>query len=60
MLCSFVESNDDKSEESVHSFYHVASTSDNFSSLYHRDLPFLLDISTRMSEYNLALDIGKT
>ena len=60
MLCSSVESNDEHSDASCANFYHIASASDKYSSLYHRDLPFLLDISIKMAEYNLALDIGET
>ena len=60
MLCSSVESNDEHSDASSANFYHIASASDEHSSLFHRDLPFLLDISIKMAEYNLALDIGET
>ena len=60
MLCSSVESNDEHSDASCANFYHIASASDKYSSLYHRDLPFLLDISIKIAEYNLALDIGET
>jgi hypothetical protein len=59
MLSSSVESHDEKSEDSIASFHQIASASNEFSSLYHRDLPFLLDISIRMLQYELALEIGK-
>ncbi|KAL7511838.1 hypothetical protein ACHAXN_008783 [Cyclotella atomus] len=59
MLCSSVESHDKKSEDSIACFLQIASASDEYSSLYHRDLPFLLDISIKMSQYNLALEIAK-
>lgn len=39
-------------------FYHIASREDESSILYHRDLPFLMDTSTTMSEFGLALDIA--
>lgn len=39
-------------------FLHIASRDDESSILYHRDLPFLMDTSTKMSEYSLALDIA--
>lgn len=42
------------------SFHRVASASEDFSSMYTRDLPFLLEMSIKISEYTLALDIGKT
>lgn len=57
MLCSSVTGNDEKSEESMKKFYQIAS--DDSRSLYNRDLPFLLDTSIKMSEYDLAIDIGK-
>lgn len=60
MLCSSVESHDKKSEDSIACFLQIASASDEYSSLYHRDLPFLLGISIKMSQYNLALEIGKS
>lgn len=41
------------------SFLHISSRNDENSILYHRDLPFLMDISTKMSEFGLALDIGE-
>ena len=41
------------------SFHRVASAPEGFSSLYNRDLSFLLDISINIAEYKLALDIGK-
>lgn len=59
MLSSTVESNHENMEDSILSFYHVASASDECSTLYHRDLPFLLELSIKMSEYDLALDIGR-
>jgi hypothetical protein len=59
MLAASVGNGDEKSDDSILSFRRVASASDAYSSLYHRDLPFLLDASIQISEYNLALDIGK-
>lgn len=39
-------------------FLHIASREDESNILYHRDLPFLMDISTKMSEFGLALEIS--
>ena len=39
-------------------FLHIASRDDESSTLYHRDLPFLMDTSTKMSEFGLVLDIA--
>mmetsp|Transcript_3428 Transcript_3428/g.7152 ORF Transcript_3428/g.7152 Transcript_3428/m.7152 type:complete len:1382 (+) Transcript_3428:267-4412(+) len=39
-------------------FLHIASRDDESSILYHRDLPFLMDTCTKMSEFGLALDIA--
>jgi len=39
-------------------FLYIASRDNESSILYHRDLPFLMDISTKMSEFGIALDIA--
>lgn len=44
---------------SVEAFFHVASKSDESSIFYQRDIPFLMDISMRMSQFGLALDLGR-
>lgn len=41
-------------------FIHIASRDSDSSILYYRDLPFLMDTSTKMSEFGLALEIGKS
>lgn len=41
-------------------FIHIASRDSDSSILYYRDLPFLMDASTNMSEFGLALEIGKS
>lgn len=41
-------------------FIHIASRDSDSSILYYRDLPFLMDASTKMSEFGLALEIGKS
>mmetsp|Transcript_4757 Transcript_4757/g.9803 ORF Transcript_4757/g.9803 Transcript_4757/m.9803 type:complete len:896 (-) Transcript_4757:78-2765(-) len=43
---------------SVEAFFHVASKSDESSNFYHRDISFLMDISMRMSQFGLALDLA--
>ncbi len=43
---------------SVEAFSHIASKSDASSIYYHRDISFLMDISMRMSQFGLALDLG--
>lgn len=58
-MYSSIERNDGTSEDSVEKFYQIASASQEFSSFYWRDLPFLLDMSIKISQYELALDIGK-
>ena len=57
-MASQVEANAEDTEDRILSFHQVASTSDESSSLYHRDLSFLLDMSIKISEYDLALEIG--
>ncbi|KAL7464072.1 hypothetical protein ACHAXS_004408 [Conticribra weissflogii] len=43
---------------SVEAFSHIASKSDASSIYYHRDISFLMDISMRMSQFGLALDLA--
>lgn len=43
----------------VSNFFHIASKSDESCIHYHRDLIFLMEVSMNMSEFGLALDLGK-
>lgn len=47
-------------ETNRQSFFHIASRDNTRSPTYHRDLPFLMDASVRLSEFRLALDLGTT
>ena len=58
--CEIMLSSQENSSESRNRecFLHIASREEDSSVLYHRDLPFLLDTSVKMSEFSLALDIA--
>ena len=59
MLCSPDEGNPELADKYRQSFFHIASRDDQYSHLYHRDLPFLMNISVQMSEFALTLSLGK-
>lgn len=58
MLSSQENTNNANEDVKKECFLHIASRDDECSILYHRDLPFLMDTSTEMSEFSLALDIA--
>ncbi len=58
MLSSQEDTENEDEELNRECFLHIASRDDESSILYHRDLPFLMDTSTKMSEFGLALDIA--
>ena len=60
MLSSIGEDEESESiEEKRRRFYHIASPSDRRSVFYHRDLPFLMDTSIKISQFGLALELGE-
>ena len=52
--------NEDDESLNRESFLHIASRDADSSILYYRDLPFLMDVSMKMSEFGLALEIGES
>ena len=59
MLCSPDDADPAMLDKHHGSFFHIASRDDPDSHLYHRDLPFLMDISVKMSEFGLTLSLGE-
>ena len=60
ILCSYGEGGPIIAETNRQRFFHIASRDDRNSLLYHRDLPFLMDISVKVSEFGLALSLGES
>ncbi|KAL9179568.1 hypothetical protein ACHAXT_008858 [Thalassiosira profunda] len=57
-LCAPDETDTETEEANREAFYHVASRDGQRSLLYRRDLPFLMDVSVKMSEFGLTLDLA--